>query len=159
MNQPSGLAPCMLSTCVSCAGSVSCQEAARMAAEQADGLLRYTGVSRRLSLPVCLSRLTFFLPLFIFFLACAFSVLYACHLVPDYLASFSRSCQQVPDGFCLLTAVFQLLPQVLIKDSQHVEARGMWDVLRCGSSQVLFSDLTEVAVPSLRHLVITCVRS
>uniref|UniRef100_A0A3Q3WKP1 EF-hand domain-containing protein n=1 Tax=Mola mola TaxID=94237 RepID=A0A3Q3WKP1_MOLML len=32
---------------------------------------------------------------------------------------------------------------VLIKDSQHVEARGMWDVLRCGSSQVLFSDLTE----------------
>ncbi|XP_074530185.1 calcium uptake protein 3, mitochondrial isoform X1 [Halichoeres trimaculatus] len=32
---------------------------------------------------------------------------------------------------------------VLKKDSQHVEARGMWDVLRRGSSQVLFSDLTE----------------
>ncbi|KAM7418092.1 hypothetical protein PAMA_017637 [Pampus argenteus] len=29
------------------------------------------------------------------------------------------------------------------KDSQHVEARGMWDVLRRGTSQVLFSDLTE----------------
>ncbi|KAK9517735.1 hypothetical protein VZT92_023080 [Zoarces viviparus] len=32
---------------------------------------------------------------------------------------------------------------VLDKDSQHVEARGMWDVLRRGTSQVLFSDLTE----------------
>ncbi|XP_059202342.1 calcium uptake protein 3, mitochondrial isoform X1 [Centropristis striata] len=32
---------------------------------------------------------------------------------------------------------------VLRKDSQHVEARGMWDVLRRGTSQVLFSDLTE----------------
>uniref|UniRef100_A0A3B4UEG2 Mitochondrial calcium uptake family member 3 n=1 Tax=Seriola dumerili TaxID=41447 RepID=A0A3B4UEG2_SERDU len=32
---------------------------------------------------------------------------------------------------------------VLKKDSQHVEARGMWDVLRRGTSQVLFSDLTE----------------
>ncbi|KAG7517903.1 calcium uptake protein 3, mitochondrial-like isoform X1 [Solea senegalensis] len=29
------------------------------------------------------------------------------------------------------------------KDSEHVEARGMWDVLRHGTSQVLFSDLTE----------------
>ncbi|XP_039976445.1 calcium uptake protein 3, mitochondrial isoform X1 [Xiphias gladius] len=29
------------------------------------------------------------------------------------------------------------------KDSQHVEARGMWDVLKRGTSQVLFSDLTE----------------
>ncbi|XP_070692593.1 calcium uptake protein 3, mitochondrial isoform X1 [Pempheris klunzingeri] len=35
------------------------------------------------------------------------------------------------------------LPQVLKKDSQHAEARGMWDVLRRGTSQVLFSDLTE----------------
>ncbi|XP_030002234.1 calcium uptake protein 3, mitochondrial isoform X2 [Sphaeramia orbicularis] len=33
--------------------------------------------------------------------------------------------------------------QVLKKDSQHVEAQGMWDVLRRGTSQVLFSDLTE----------------
>ncbi|KAM7389424.1 hypothetical protein PAMP_023405 [Pampus punctatissimus] len=32
------------------------------------------------------------------------------------------------------------------KDSQHVEARGMWDVLRRGTSQVLFSDLTEVVM-------------
>nr|XP_033488445.1 calcium uptake protein 3, mitochondrial isoform X1 [Epinephelus lanceolatus] len=32
---------------------------------------------------------------------------------------------------------------VLKKDSQHVEARGMWDVLRRGTSQVLFSDLDE----------------
>ncbi|XP_044060182.1 calcium uptake protein 3, mitochondrial isoform X1 [Siniperca chuatsi] len=32
---------------------------------------------------------------------------------------------------------------VLKKDSQHVEARGMWDVLRRGTSQVLFSDLPE----------------
>uniref|UniRef100_A0A3Q1AI44 EF-hand domain-containing protein n=1 Tax=Amphiprion ocellaris TaxID=80972 RepID=A0A3Q1AI44_AMPOC len=32
---------------------------------------------------------------------------------------------------------------VLKKDGQHVEARGMWDVLRRGTSQVLFSDLTE----------------
>ncbi|XP_068181663.1 calcium uptake protein 3, mitochondrial isoform X5 [Antennarius striatus] len=32
---------------------------------------------------------------------------------------------------------------VLKKDSQHVEAKGMWDVLRRGTSQVLFSDLTE----------------
>ncbi|KAM9377540.1 calcium uptake protein 3, mitochondrial [Pholidichthys leucotaenia] len=32
---------------------------------------------------------------------------------------------------------------VFKKDSQHVEARGMWDVLRRGTSQVLFSDLTE----------------
>ncbi|XP_049899031.1 calcium uptake protein 3, mitochondrial isoform X2 [Epinephelus moara] len=32
---------------------------------------------------------------------------------------------------------------VLKKDSQHVEARGMWDVLRRGTSQVLFSDLAE----------------
>ncbi|XP_029297501.1 calcium uptake protein 3, mitochondrial isoform X1 [Cottoperca gobio] len=32
---------------------------------------------------------------------------------------------------------------VLNKDSQHVEARGMWDVLRRGTSQVLFSDLAE----------------
>ncbi|XP_060904856.1 calcium uptake protein 3, mitochondrial isoform X1 [Labrus mixtus] len=32
---------------------------------------------------------------------------------------------------------------VLKKDSRHVEAQGMWDVLRRGSSQVLFSDLTE----------------
>lgn len=39
--------------------------------------------------------------------------------------------------------------QVLKKDSQHVEARGMWDVLRRGTSQVLFSDLAEVALPSL----------
>ncbi|XP_037315693.1 calcium uptake protein 3, mitochondrial-like isoform X1 [Pungitius pungitius] len=30
------------------------------------------------------------------------------------------------------------------KDSPHVEARGMWDVLRRSTSQVLFSDLTEV---------------
>nr|XP_020451178.1 calcium uptake protein 3, mitochondrial-like isoform X2 [Monopterus albus] len=29
------------------------------------------------------------------------------------------------------------------KDSQHVETRGMWDVLRRGTSQVLFSDLPE----------------
>uniref|UniRef100_A0A672YPT0 Mitochondrial calcium uptake family, member 3b n=1 Tax=Sphaeramia orbicularis TaxID=375764 RepID=A0A672YPT0_9TELE len=35
---------------------------------------------------------------------------------------------------------------VLKKDSQHVEAQGMWDVLRRGTSQVLFSDLTEVNV-------------
>ncbi|XP_062249798.1 calcium uptake protein 3, mitochondrial isoform X1 [Platichthys flesus] len=33
---------------------------------------------------------------------------------------------------------------VLRKESQHAEARGMWDVLRRGTSQVLFSDLTEV---------------
>ncbi|XP_068439226.1 calcium uptake protein 3, mitochondrial isoform X2 [Clinocottus analis] len=33
---------------------------------------------------------------------------------------------------------------VLETGSQHVEARGMWDVLRRGTSQVLFSDLTEV---------------
>lgn len=46
---------------------------------------------------------------------------------------------------CLLTAVLRLLPQVLKKDGQHVAARGMWDVLRRGTSQVLFSDLTEVA--------------
>lgn len=46
-----------------------------------------------------------------------------------------------------LTAVLHLLPQVLKKDSQHVEAMGMWDVLRRGTSQALFSDLTEVAVP------------
>ncbi|XP_072252247.1 calcium uptake protein 3, mitochondrial-like [Leuresthes tenuis] len=32
---------------------------------------------------------------------------------------------------------------VLKKDGQHVEAPGMWDVLRRGTSQVLFSDLTE----------------
>ncbi|AWP12437.1 putative calcium uptake protein 3 mitochondrial-like [Scophthalmus maximus] len=32
---------------------------------------------------------------------------------------------------------------VLKKDSQHVAARGMWDVLRRGTSQALFSDLTE----------------
>ncbi|XP_071780015.1 calcium uptake protein 3, mitochondrial [Centroberyx gerrardi] len=32
---------------------------------------------------------------------------------------------------------------VLKKDCQHVEARGMWDVLRRGTSQALFSDLTE----------------
>ncbi|XP_062282263.1 calcium uptake protein 3, mitochondrial isoform X3 [Scomber scombrus] len=32
---------------------------------------------------------------------------------------------------------------VLKKDNQHVEARGMWDVLKRGTSQVLFSDLTE----------------
>ncbi|XP_018530904.1 calcium uptake protein 3, mitochondrial isoform X1 [Lates calcarifer] len=32
---------------------------------------------------------------------------------------------------------------VLKKDSQHVKARGMWDVLRRGTSQVVFSDLTE----------------
>ncbi|TDH07912.1 hypothetical protein EPR50_G00112010 [Perca flavescens] len=32
---------------------------------------------------------------------------------------------------------------VFKKESQHVEARGMWDVLRRGTSQVLFSDLTE----------------
>ncbi|XP_075999593.1 calcium uptake protein 3, mitochondrial isoform X1 [Genypterus blacodes] len=32
---------------------------------------------------------------------------------------------------------------VLNKDSQHVEVRGMWDVLRRGTSQALFSDLTE----------------
>ncbi|XP_069027111.1 calcium uptake protein 3, mitochondrial isoform X1 [Embiotoca jacksoni] len=32
---------------------------------------------------------------------------------------------------------------VLKKDGQHVAARGMWDVLRRGTSQVLFSDLTE----------------
>uniref|UniRef100_G3Q3Z8 Mitochondrial calcium uptake family, member 3b n=1 Tax=Gasterosteus aculeatus TaxID=69293 RepID=G3Q3Z8_GASAC len=38
---------------------------------------------------------------------------------------------------------------VLEKDSRHVEARGMWDVLRRSTSQVLFSDLTEVAVPSV----------
>lgn len=56
----------------------------------------------------------------------------------------------MPDVFCLLTAVLQLLPQVLKKDCQHVEARGMWEVLKRGTSQVLFSDLTEVAVPSLR---------
>ncbi|KAM3866513.1 calcium uptake protein 3, mitochondrial [Diretmus argenteus] len=35
--------------------------------------------------------------------------------------------------------------QVLKKDCQHVEAGGMWDVLRRGTSQVLFSDLTEHA--------------
>ncbi|XP_036933346.1 calcium uptake protein 3, mitochondrial isoform X4 [Acanthopagrus latus] len=35
---------------------------------------------------------------------------------------------------------------VLKKGSQHVEARGMWDVLRRGTSQVLFSDLTEQMV-------------
>ncbi|XP_073343140.1 calcium uptake protein 3, mitochondrial isoform X1 [Pagrus major] len=35
---------------------------------------------------------------------------------------------------------------VLKKGSQHVEARGMWDVLRRGTSQVLFSDLTEQVV-------------
>ncbi|KAM6953581.1 calcium uptake protein 3, mitochondrial isoform 2-T2 [Aplochiton taeniatus] len=33
--------------------------------------------------------------------------------------------------------------KVLRKDSQHVEPRGMWDVLRRGASQVLFSDLAE----------------
>ncbi|XP_038555756.1 calcium uptake protein 3, mitochondrial isoform X1 [Micropterus salmoides] len=32
---------------------------------------------------------------------------------------------------------------VLKKDCQHVEARGMWEVLKRGTSQVLFSDLTE----------------
>ncbi|CAN9514736.1 unnamed protein product [Ophioblennius macclurei] len=32
---------------------------------------------------------------------------------------------------------------VLKKDGQHVEARGMWDALRRGTSQVLFSDLAE----------------
>ncbi|XP_026214063.1 calcium uptake protein 3, mitochondrial isoform X1 [Anabas testudineus] len=32
---------------------------------------------------------------------------------------------------------------VLKKDGQHVETRGMWDVLRRGTSQVVFSDLTE----------------
>ncbi|XP_029020607.1 calcium uptake protein 3, mitochondrial isoform X1 [Betta splendens] len=32
---------------------------------------------------------------------------------------------------------------VLRKDGQHVETRGMWDVLRRGTSQVLFSELTE----------------
>lgn len=63
----------------------------------------------------------------------------------------------MPDVLCLLTAVLQLLPQVLKKDSQHAEARGMWDVLRRGTSQVLFSDLTEVAVLSLRCLFITLV--
>lgn len=52
-----------------------------------------------------------------------------------------------------LTAVLQLLLQVLKKGSQHVEARGMWDVLRRGTSQVLFSDLTEVA----RYFFITLV--
>lgn len=56
----------------------------------------------------------------------------------------------MPDVFCLLTAVLQLLPQVLKKDSQHVKARGMWDVLRRGTSQVVFSDLTEVVKRSLR---------
>lgn len=60
----------------------------------------------------------------------------------------------MPVVFCLLTAVLHLLPQVLKKDSQHVEAQGMWDVLRRGTSQVLFSDLTEVALPSLRYLFI-----
>ncbi|XP_077957650.1 calcium uptake protein 3, mitochondrial isoform X3 [Gasterosteus aculeatus] len=33
---------------------------------------------------------------------------------------------------------------VLEKDSRHGDARGMWDVLRRSTSQVLFSDLTEV---------------
>uniref|UniRef100_A0A3B3DL51 Mitochondrial calcium uptake family, member 3b n=1 Tax=Oryzias melastigma TaxID=30732 RepID=A0A3B3DL51_ORYME len=33
---------------------------------------------------------------------------------------------------------------VLRKDGQHVAAPGMWDVLRRGASQVLFSDLSEV---------------
>lgn len=50
----------------------------------------------------------------------------------------------------LLIAVLQLLPQVLKKDSQHVAARGMWDVLRRGTSQALFSDLTEVVKWPLR---------
>ncbi|XP_069387941.1 calcium uptake protein 3, mitochondrial-like isoform X2 [Paralichthys olivaceus] len=40
--------------------------------------------------------------------------------------------------------VQRLDQKVLKKDSQHAEARGMWDVLRRGTSQVLFSDLTEV---------------
>ncbi|XP_029918334.1 calcium uptake protein 3, mitochondrial [Myripristis murdjan] len=42
-------------------------------------------------------------------------------------------------------------PSVLKKDCQHVEARGMWDVLRRGTSQVLFSDLTEHVDENIRE--------
>uniref|UniRef100_A0A3Q3AU07 Mitochondrial calcium uptake family, member 3b n=1 Tax=Kryptolebias marmoratus TaxID=37003 RepID=A0A3Q3AU07_KRYMA len=45
--------------------------------------------------------------------------------------------------FCPLTAVLHLRPQVRKKDSRHAAAPGMWDVLRRGTSRVLFSDLPE----------------
>lgn len=90
MNHPSGLTPCMLWTCVSCVGWMSCQEAACMAAEQAhvraDGPLRYTSVRPALFLPACptvsdLSTATC-VWLFIFSLVCASlsSCLYQCAL-------------------------------------------------------------------------------
>ncbi|KAJ3588175.1 hypothetical protein NHX12_011769, partial [Muraenolepis orangiensis] len=33
--------------------------------------------------------------------------------------------------------------KVLKKDSQHADKKGMWDVVKRGTSQVLFSDLSE----------------
>ncbi|XP_067375149.1 calcium uptake protein 3, mitochondrial isoform X2 [Channa argus] len=39
--------------------------------------------------------------------------------------------------------VQRLDQQVLKKESQHLETRGMWEILRRGTSQILFSDLTE----------------
>uniref|UniRef100_A0A667ZKJ5 Mitochondrial calcium uptake family member 3 n=1 Tax=Myripristis murdjan TaxID=586833 RepID=A0A667ZKJ5_9TELE len=47
-------------------------------------------------------------------------------------------------------------PSVLKKDCQHVEARGMWDVLRRGTSQVLFSDLTEVEIRASDQALLSC---
>ncbi len=153
MNHPLGLTPCMLWTCVSCVGSVSCQEAACMAAEQAhvraDGPLRYTAVSPRVFVPVW----RFVYPLS----SLCISLLPPTSLCVVHVCLHFPNLGTVPDVFCLLTAVLQLLPQVLKKDSPHVEAQGMWDVLRRGTSQVLFSDLTEVAMPSLRYFLIILV--
>lgn len=53
-----GLTAIMLSACVSCARLACCTEDARMAAELADGPLRYSAVIRRLVLPVSTSCLT-----------------------------------------------------------------------------------------------------
>lgn len=62
----------------------------------------------------------------------------------------------VQDAFSLLTDGLQMLPQVLKKDGEHVDTRGMWDALRRGTSQVVFSDLTEVVKLSLRCFSLNC---
>uniref|UniRef100_A0A3Q3MF32 Mitochondrial calcium uptake family, member 3b n=1 Tax=Mastacembelus armatus TaxID=205130 RepID=A0A3Q3MF32_9TELE len=72
-------------------------------------------------------------------------------LVLEEIFRKKKDRKEVAEDIRLLTTVLQLLPQVLKKDSQHVESRGMWDVLRRGTSQVLFSDLTDVAKPSLGY--------
>lgn len=164
MNPPPGLTPRMLWTCVSHVGSTSlprdCMHRCSAGSCQGRSASRIRRCQPRAVsacvCPRCLCGYSAHLSVCLFFCMPAQFSISLCFLDPPacnavYRLSlfihlpFPFSWWHEPDVLCLLTAVLRLLPQVLKKDGQHVAARGMWDVLRRGTSQVLFSDLTEVA--------------